>query len=223
MTNESERRDACPWCNTTEHLSLQAVGSLTGDMPARPYRVICTHIDHDTVVGPTAYGKATATAAWNRRTYPKPCDLHETYARGCSHCHDVNGFMPFCARCDNEAAPPTPSREALFTPEEQQFLQGKVDADFLTYAGHHAVDMLRPSEIERMNWLKALSKKVTALSTIQSREGALRGAIEAYDARLRLEMWNAMRANGCPQDDALRAIEKEIAGIRSPLTAGGAK
>ena len=66
-TPEPVALKACPWCGTTEHLSMQASGSLTGDMPDRPYRVVCTHIDHDTVVGPTAYGKTAARIAWNTR------------------------------------------------------------------------------------------------------------------------------------------------------------
>lgn len=57
----------CPWCGDTERLSMQSVGSLTGDMPDRPYRVICTHLDHDTVTGPVGFGKADATRLWNRR------------------------------------------------------------------------------------------------------------------------------------------------------------
>lgn len=44
---------------------------------------------------------------------------------------------------------------------------------------------------------------------------ALSGAVEAYDSRLRIEMWNALRRNGCTQDDALAAIEKEMSAIRS--------
>ena len=60
--------DACPWCSTNEHLSFQRTGSMTADMPDRPCRVVCTHIDHDTVVGPTAYGKPAAITAWNTRT-----------------------------------------------------------------------------------------------------------------------------------------------------------
>lgn len=57
----------CPFCGTAEHLSYQWPGSMTADMPDRPCRVICTHIDHDTVVGPTAYGKFAAITAWNQR------------------------------------------------------------------------------------------------------------------------------------------------------------
>lgn len=58
---------SCPWCGSDEHLSYQWPGSMTADMPDRPCRVVCTHIDHDTVVGPTAYGKFAATSAWNTR------------------------------------------------------------------------------------------------------------------------------------------------------------
>src|SRR3569623_224975 len=67
IENETGSREACPLCGRAEHLSLQSVGSLTSDMPDRPYRVICTHIDHDTVVGPTAYGRLAAETAWNTR------------------------------------------------------------------------------------------------------------------------------------------------------------
>ncbi len=62
-----ENADGCPFCGSDEHLSVGAHGSLTADMPARPYRVICSHIDHDAVCGPVAYGKSEAIAAWNRR------------------------------------------------------------------------------------------------------------------------------------------------------------
>lgn len=57
----------CPWCGTAEHLSVQWPGSMTADMPDCRCRVVCTHIDHDTVVGPTAYGEVEAIAAWNTR------------------------------------------------------------------------------------------------------------------------------------------------------------
>ena len=63
----AEVLDPCPWCGTTEHLSVQAVGSMTSDMPARPFRVFCTHIDHDTISGPVDYGRAGAIITWNRR------------------------------------------------------------------------------------------------------------------------------------------------------------
>jgi hypothetical protein len=62
--------EACPWCGLTEHLSVRAEGSYTPDMPARPYRVVCNHIDHDTVEGPIGYGRNGAIAAWNRRASP---------------------------------------------------------------------------------------------------------------------------------------------------------
>lgn len=69
MTSEVTQAalEPCPWCGTVEHLSFQWPGSMTADMPDRPCRVVCTHIDHDTVVGPTAYGKFAAIAAWNTR------------------------------------------------------------------------------------------------------------------------------------------------------------
>lgn len=62
-----EALEPCPWCGCAEHLTIQSVGVLTVDMPDRPYRVICTHIDHDTVTGPVAYGRRQAIDAWNRR------------------------------------------------------------------------------------------------------------------------------------------------------------
>jgi hypothetical protein len=58
---------ACPFCGRDDHLSVRSVGSLTADMPARPHRVVCLNIDHDEVLGPVAYGKAEAIAAWNTR------------------------------------------------------------------------------------------------------------------------------------------------------------
>lgn len=62
-----DKLEPCPFCGTTDHLSLLAPGSMTPDMPSRPYQVICSHIDHDTVAGPTDYGRTAAIAAWNRR------------------------------------------------------------------------------------------------------------------------------------------------------------
>jgi hypothetical protein len=64
----NEKLVECPFCGLTEHLSLQSVGSLTADMPARPYRVVCHFIDHDDVQGPVGYGRGEAIAAWNSRT-----------------------------------------------------------------------------------------------------------------------------------------------------------
>lgn len=58
---------ACPFCGSVDHLYLRAAGSLTRDMPARPYRYVCVHIDHDEVMGPVAYGEAAALTAWNTR------------------------------------------------------------------------------------------------------------------------------------------------------------
>lgn len=60
----------CPFCGSAEHLTVSTVGSLTADMPKRPYRVECHHVEHDTVGGPTDYGRAYAIAAWNRRHPP---------------------------------------------------------------------------------------------------------------------------------------------------------
>lgn len=65
----SEELKACPWCGSTEHLSLSKCGSLTADMPSRPYRVVCNHIDHDQVQGPVAYGRLEAITAWNTRAF----------------------------------------------------------------------------------------------------------------------------------------------------------
>lgn len=65
----------CPFCGETEHLSLRSIGSMTGDMPARPYCVVCSNIEHDNVSGPVDYGKAAATAAWNRRSVPSPLTM----------------------------------------------------------------------------------------------------------------------------------------------------
>ena len=71
----------CPFCWTSAHLSYQWPGSMTADMPDRPCRVICSHIDHDTVVGPTGYGKRAAITAWNtrRQSHSLPGDV-ETLA-----------------------------------------------------------------------------------------------------------------------------------------------
>ena len=67
----------CPFCWTSAHLSYQWPGSMTADMPDRPCRVICSHIDHDTVVGPTGYGKRAAITAWNtrRQSHSLPGDV----------------------------------------------------------------------------------------------------------------------------------------------------
>lgn len=57
----------CPWCGQTENLRFRSVGSLTSDMPARPYKVVCMNGDCEDVSGPIAYGKIGAARAWNRR------------------------------------------------------------------------------------------------------------------------------------------------------------
>ena len=62
---------ACPFCGGADHLSVSPCGSLTADMPARPYRVVCYHLDCDGVQGPVGYGRFEAIAAWNTRT-PDP-------------------------------------------------------------------------------------------------------------------------------------------------------
>jgi hypothetical protein len=66
----------CPFCGTSEWLEVSPCGSMTTDMPKRPYRVVCEHIEHDSVDGPVAYGSAEAIAAWNRRATP----THPDYA-----------------------------------------------------------------------------------------------------------------------------------------------
>jgi hypothetical protein len=73
MTTEPTQRGSegellpCPFCRTADHLSLRSVGSVTADMHARPYQVMCHHLDCEAVSGPVAYGKDAAIAAWNRR------------------------------------------------------------------------------------------------------------------------------------------------------------
>lgn len=61
----------CPWCDSVEHLVVSPCGSLTADMPDRPYRVVCNHIDHDQVQGPVEYGRYSAIRAWNTRAAPR--------------------------------------------------------------------------------------------------------------------------------------------------------
>jgi hypothetical protein len=67
---ETEKLKPCPWCGSAERLTFQSVGSFVGDMPARPFRVVCTDIGHDDVQGPVAYSKAEALTAWNTRPVP---------------------------------------------------------------------------------------------------------------------------------------------------------
>lgn len=57
----------CDFCGSSDHLRVIAVGVMTRGMPDRPHRVICSHIDHDDVQGPVAYGRAEAITAWNTR------------------------------------------------------------------------------------------------------------------------------------------------------------
>lgn len=64
----------CPFCGTSDHLHIGPTGSMTSDMPSRPHRVACLHVDHDAVIGPTAYGKQAAIAAWNTRATPAQPD-----------------------------------------------------------------------------------------------------------------------------------------------------
>lgn len=74
MVNELALKP-CPFCGALDHLSVQSVGSMAAGMPDRPYRVICTHIDHDTVVGPTAFGRFNAVTAWNTRAAEPAADV----------------------------------------------------------------------------------------------------------------------------------------------------
>lgn len=57
----------CPWCGQKETLSFRSVGSLTADMPSRPYKVVCSGSDCEDVSGPVAYGKFAAAGVWNAR------------------------------------------------------------------------------------------------------------------------------------------------------------
>lgn len=72
----------CPFCGSSEHLSLRAEGSLVSGMPARPFRVVCHHIDHDNVLGPVDYGKDAAEKAWNTRPSPARDEGAGTMGRG---------------------------------------------------------------------------------------------------------------------------------------------
>ena len=67
MTTEidAEGLAACPFCGTTEHLSLRRVGSNIG--AGTPFAVLCHHLDCEDVRGPVQYGMPAAIAAWNRR------------------------------------------------------------------------------------------------------------------------------------------------------------
>lgn len=67
LNKEGLEAAACPFCGTTEHLRLIGVGSLLPDMPDRPYKVVCRHLDCEDVSGPVAYGRHHAIAAWNTR------------------------------------------------------------------------------------------------------------------------------------------------------------
>ncbi len=67
MKAEQMELVACPFCGTTDFLRLNPCGSMTADMPARPYRVVCGHLDCEDVRGPVGYGRFEAAAAWNRR------------------------------------------------------------------------------------------------------------------------------------------------------------
>ena len=58
---------------------------------------------------------------------------------------------------------PDVEREVL-TPEGLSCLSQKVGAELLTYVGHAAMGGLKDHEIKRMEWLKALSEKLSALA-----------------------------------------------------------
>lgn len=60
---------ACPFCHKTEFLKLAKTGSYLGQMPAQPYRVVCSNLECEEVSGPVGYGKGDAAERWNRRTY----------------------------------------------------------------------------------------------------------------------------------------------------------
>ena len=64
MSNELK---SCPFCGETDWLRVVSVGSLTADMPSRPYAVVCRHLDCELVHGPVAYGQVASVAAWNTR------------------------------------------------------------------------------------------------------------------------------------------------------------
>lgn len=80
----TEKLKPCPFCGSAERLAFQSVGSLVGDMPARPFRVVCTDIGHGDVHGPVAYGKAEALTAWNTRPVGEPVAWLGTTADGWS-------------------------------------------------------------------------------------------------------------------------------------------
>lgn len=80
----------CPWCGVADRLRVTCVGSLTADMPDRPYQVRCGHLDCEDVAGPVAYGRGAAIAAWNRRA---PASQPRTPAPG-------EGVGPwYCPKC----------------------------------------------------------------------------------------------------------------------------
>lgn len=112
MTDKPEL-EACPFCGTDDHLHIGPTGSMTNDMPSRPYRVACTHIDHDAVIGPVAYGKQAAIAAWNTRATPAQPDASalvgalatvRTFLVGSNPLHASNGIRNLDLRSQVDAA-----------------------------------------------------------------------------------------------------------------------
>lgn len=80
-STQDEQLRECPFCQSTEHLTLSACGSMTGDMPSRPYRAVCTHLDCDYVQGPVGYGRQEARRLWNKRaSLPAPDTAGEVVA-----------------------------------------------------------------------------------------------------------------------------------------------
>ena len=100
MDSKELALEPCPFCGSTDHLTMAAVGSLTSDMPSRPYRVACHHIDHDQVHGPVAYGRGEAITAWNTRAQPT-----EEQVERAARAIDPEAFAPeTIAECDYPVA-----------------------------------------------------------------------------------------------------------------------
>lgn len=184
MTNESERLKPCERCGGIAVMRRD-------DDPRYPFYVTfehepaCIMYAVPTDLFRSFESEQEAVAAWNRRAYPKPCDLHETYARGCSHCHDVNGFMPMCGRCD---APPTPSREAseekVIALDEIKAIaanavQAACEAD-IADPGHPNTIAISVDEFEAIVRCAVENWAETRAAAIQSREDALREALEGF-------------------------------------------
>lgn len=58
----------CPWCKTSDRLSVRRVGSAAGGF--YPYAVRCSHLDCDEVQGPTGNGAEEARKLWNAAHTP---------------------------------------------------------------------------------------------------------------------------------------------------------